>query len=261
MLTVERAGRVAVVTLSRPPVNALDDALIARLDAVLDEIVGDDEVTVLHIRSDLRTFCGGADLALIRSCCSTAEGPDAMIEVVKRMQRLFERIETAPVVTLAEIGGAALGGGMELALACDIRIAATEAKLGLPEVQLGLLPGAGGTQRLTRLCGRAIASRLILGAELIDGAEAERLGIVQWSEPRSHLAEEARNLAARFAALPRAALSAAKRCIAAQGDPTRDGFAEELAATRSLYDHPETRRRVSEFLNRSATQGHSKETS
>ena len=261
MLTVEKNGRVAVATLCRPPVNALDDALIARLDAALDQIVDDDEVTVLHIRSDQRVFCAGADLALMRACFSAAGGPDAMLDVVGRMQRLFARIENAPLVTLAEIGGAALGGGMELALACDIRVAAAEATLGLPEARLGLLPGAGGTQRLARLCGRGIASRLILGAEVIDGAESERLGIVQWSPPRAGLAETARDLAARFAALPRAALAEAKRCIAAQSDPARDGFAEELAASRRLYQHPETRRRVSEFLNRSTTQNPSKETS
>ena len=260
MLTLERAGRVAVVTLSRPPVNALDDALIARLDAVLDEIVGDDEVTVLHIRSDQKAFCAGADLALMRTCFSTTDGPDAMLEVVSRMQRLFARIESAPLVALAEIGGAALGGGMELALACDIRLAAAEAKLGLPEAGLGLLPGAGGTQRLTRLCGRGVANRLILGAEVIDGAEAGRLGLVQWVRPRKQLAVWTREMAERIAALPKAAVAEAKRCIAAQGDPARDGFAEERAASRRLYDHPETRRRVSEFLNRSTTQSHSKET-
>ena len=261
MLTLERAGRVAVVTLSRPPVNALDDALIARLDAVLDEIAGDDEVTVLHIRSEQKAFCAGADLALMRACFATADGPDTMLKLVSRMQWLLERIEASPVVALAEIGGAALGGGLELALACDIRVAAAEAKLGFPEVGLGLLPGAGGTQRLTRLCGRGVANRLILGAEVVDGAEAERLGLVQWAQPREQLAGWTRDLAAKIAVLPKAALAEAKRCIAAQGDPTRDGFAEELAASRRLYHHPETRRRVSEFLNRSATQGHSKETS
>jgi enoyl-CoA hydratase/carnithine racemase len=253
MLSVERVGRVVVATLSRPPVNALDDTLIARLGTVLDQIADDDEVTVLHIRSEQKAFCAGADLALMRSCFAAADGADAMLEVATRMQRLFERIETSPVVTLAEIGGAALGGGMELALACDIRVAAAEAKLGFPEVGLGLLPGAGGTQRLTRLCGRGVANRLILGAEIIGGAEAERLGLVQWAQPRERLAGWARDFAAKISVLPKAALVAAKRCIAAQGDPTRDGFAEELAASRRLYDHPETRRRVSEFLNRRTT--------
>ena len=134
MLTIERAGRVAVVTLSRPPVNALDEALIARLDAVLDAIADDDDVTVLHIRSDQKAFCAGADLALMRSCFATADGPDTMMTLVSRMQWLFERIEASPIVALAEIGGAALGGGMELALACDIRVAAAEAKLASPAI-------------------------------------------------------------------------------------------------------------------------------
>jgi enoyl-CoA hydratase/carnithine racemase len=251
-VSIERAGRVVVATLSRPPVNAFNDELTARLDAVLDQVAGDEEVSVLHIRSDQKAFCAGADLALMQSCFSTPDGPDAMVEVVRRMQRLFARIEAAPVVTLAEIGGAAMGGGLELALACDLRVAAVEAKLGLPEVGLGLLPAAGGTQRLTRLCGRGIANRLILGGEVLDGALAERLGVVQWAHPRAQLAERARELAAHFAGAPRAALAANKRCIAAAGDPARDGYAEELAATRALYHDPETRRRVSEFLKRSA---------
>lgn len=259
-VTINKVGRVAVVTLSRPPVNALDGVLLARLDAILDQIVDDDEITVLHIRSDQKAFCAGADLALMRSSFAAADGPEAMLKVATRMQRLFGRIEASPLVALAEIGGAALGGGLELALACDVRVAAAGAKLGLPEVGLGLLPGAGGTQRLTRLCGRGVANRLILGAEVIDGAQAERLGLVQWARPREQLADWTRDLAAKIAVLPKAALAEAKRCIAAQGDPTQDGFAEELAATRRLYHHPETRRRVSEFLDRNATHSHSKET-
>lgn len=254
MLSVERIGRVAVATLSRPPVNALNDEILDRLDAVLDEVVADEEVSVLHIRSDQRVFCAGADLALMRSCFATPEGIDVMVEVVRRMQRLFERIEAAPLVTLAEIGGAALGGGLELALACDVRVAAMEATLGLPEVRLGLVPGAGGTQRLTRLCGRGIASRLILGGEVIDGALAERLGIAQWVQPREQLAEWTRELAAHFADAPRAALAANKRCMAAVDSLGRQGYAEELASSRSLYGHPETRRRVSEFFSRKATE-------
>jgi enoyl-CoA hydratase/carnithine racemase len=249
---LERVGRIVIATLSRPPVNALNDELIERLDAVLDHVTDDQEVTVLHIRSDQQAFCAGADLALMQSCFGTLEGPDVMLDLVRRMQRLFARIEAAPVLTLAEIGGAAMGGGLELALACDIRVASNEAKLGLPEVGLGLLPGAGGTQRLTRLCGRGIANRLILGGEIVDGASGERLGIVQWAQPLPQLAPWTRDLSARFAQAPRAALAASKRCLAAFGDPHRDGFAEELAATRKLYQHPETRRRVAEFLEKSA---------
>jgi enoyl-CoA hydratase/carnithine racemase len=259
MLSTERIEHVIVVTLSRPPVNALNDELIARLDAALAQVSTDAEVTVLHIRSDQKAFCAGADLATMHSCFATPEGRHAMIETVRRMQRLFERLETAAVVTLAEVGGAALGGGLELALACDLRVAATDAKLGLPEVSLGLLPAAGGTQRLTRLCGQGVAKRLMLGAELIDGVEAERLGIVQWVQPREQLGGWTRALAARIAMMPKAALIATKRCIAAEGDPRRDGFAEEIAATCDLYDQPEMRCKVQEFLGRAATRHKSKE--
>ena len=253
MVGIERIGRVLVATLSRSPVNALNDELIAALDAVIDRAIDDDEVAVLHLRSDQRVFSAGADLALIQACFATPQGPDAMTEVVRNMQRLYERLEAAPLVTLAEIATTALGGGLELALACDLRVAALDAKLGLPEARLGLLPGAGGTQRLTRLCGPGVAKRLILGAEVIDGAQAQQLGLVQWAKPADELAAWTRELAARYAAMPKAALAANKRCIAAATDADRDGYADEIAQTRALYDHPETRRKVSAFLARRAS--------
>src|SRR5690606_39776340 len=90
-------------------------------------------------------------------------------------------------VSVAEIGGHALGGGLELALACDLRIGALEARIGLPEVALGLVPGAGGTQRLARLCGPALARRLILGAETLDGRTAEQIGLLHWAAPKAEL--------------------------------------------------------------------------
>jgi len=248
MVLTEQIGRVLVATLSRPPVNALDDKLIAELDAVVERAIQDDDVAVLHLRSDQRVFSAGADLALIEACFATPQGPDAMTDVVRHMQRLYWRLESAPLVTLAEIGTTALGGGLELALACDLRVAALDARLGLPEARLGLLPGGGGTQRLTRLCGPGLAKRLILGAEVIDGAEAERLGLVQWARPRDQLAAFASEIAARYAAMPKAALAANKRCIAAATDAARDGYADEISETRALYDHAETRRKVSDFL-------------
>ncbi|HEV2686318.1 MAG TPA: enoyl-CoA hydratase/isomerase family protein [Actinomycetota bacterium] len=250
MLATECNGHVLVVTLSRPPVNALDGALLTRFEAALDAAVADPEITLLHVRSDCKAFCAGADLALMRSCLDTPEGREAMIDLVRRLQRLFARFEQAAVVTLAEIGGAAMGGGLELALACDLRVAALDAKLGLPEARLGLLPAAGGTQRLTRLCGEGTSKRLILGAEVIDGAEALRLGLVQWAAPREELPRFCEELAARVAALPRAALGAAKRCIALGHDSPGDGFAAEMSATRALSDEPETQRRVAQFLGK-----------
>jgi enoyl-CoA hydratase len=252
MLSVETKGRVMVATLSRPPVNAINDSMIASLDEAIDRAVADETISVLHVRSDQKVFSAGADLALMQSCFTTPEGPDAMIAVVRRMQALFARLERAPIATFAEIGGTAIGGGLELALACDLRIAAAETKLGLTEARLGLLPGAGGTQRLSRLCGRGLANRLILGGEIITGAEALALGIVQWACPRAQLADRARELAAHYASIPRAALAEIKTCLASADDRGRNGYEDEIIGTRRLYDNPESRRRVADFLNKTA---------
>jgi enoyl-CoA hydratase/carnithine racemase len=249
VLNVERRGAALVATLARPPVNAIDAALLARLDTLVTEAESDASVSVLHLRGSERAFCAGADLALMRACLAGA-GCETMVDLVRKMQRVFARLEHAPFVTLAEIEGAALGGGLELALACDLRAAALDARLGLPEVGLGLLPAAGGTQRLTALCGPAIARRMILGGETIDGDLALRLGVVQWAYPASELADQTARLAARIAEYPREALAASKRCILLATQPSSAGYAAEVSATRRLYASPRTVERVSAFLER-----------
>jgi enoyl-CoA hydratase len=248
-LRLSRRDRVAVLTLESRPVNALSTRLVDALRRALDEVAADRDVRVLHVRSGLEVFCAGADLAEMRANLADPPRIDAQIAAVRELQAVLARLEALPMATLAELGGAAMGGGLELALACDLRVAASEARLALPEASLGLLPGAGGTQRLTALCGPAVAKRLILGAEAVDGAAAAALGLVQWAVPRDALAAFAAGVADRLGALPRAALAAAKSCIAASGDPARDGYEEELAATRELLLHePETRERVEAFL-------------
>lgn len=248
----ERRAGVLVATLARPPVNAIDAALLEQLAEVVEAARNDETVAVLHVRSAHKVFCAGADLSLMRRCFASHEGTAAMVALVVRMQEVFARLEGAPLLTIAEISGAALGGGCELALACDLRIAAVEAHLGLPEARLGLLPAAGGTQRLTRLCGPGVARRLILGAETLDGAAAERLGLVHWAVPRARLQAEARELAGRCATVPRAAIAENKQCIALAHAADSAGFAAEIAATRRLYENTETRRRVSAFLDQRA---------
>lgn len=241
-------GRVARITLDDPPVNAIGADWLDAFAAILDRIARADDCAVLHVRSDLRVFCAGADLVEMRNRFAAAGGTEAMVALAARMQRLFDRIAGLPQVTVAEIGGAALGGGLELALACDLRIVAAEARLGLPEARLGLVPGAGGTQRLPRVIGPSLAARLILGAEVIDGTAAGAMGLAQWVVARSDLAGRAAAVVATVAALPPKALAASKACLAAAGDPNRDGFAEELAVSRALYEDAETRARVAAFL-------------
>lgn len=249
MLQLRRRDGVAALTLASAPVNALGTDLVAALNTALGELAADRSVRVLHLRSALRVFCAGADLAEMRANLSTAESVDQQIQAVRRLQTTLRRLEQLPMASVAEVGGAAMGGGLELALACDFRVAAQEARLALPEVELGLIPGAGGTQRLTALCGPGVARRLILGAEVLDGAAAAALGVVHWAVPRADLPAFAAALAARLARMPRAAVAAAKSCMSAQADPGRDGYEEELQATRALLGHePETRARVEAFL-------------
>jgi enoyl-CoA hydratase len=248
MIKLTHAASIATLTLSRPPVNAISDDLIKLFDARLDEIDARPDCKVVHLRSDQKVFCAGADLTEVRARFDAPDGAERTDDYVARLQRLYGRLEQLPQVTLAEIGGAAVGGGLELALACDLRILAAGAKVGLPEARLGLIPGGGGTQRLTRLCGRAVAARLIFGAEILDGADAVRLGVGQWAVPDAELATRACEIAQRIAALPAAALTASKKCIAAADEPGERGYSIEREETRRLSANPETRERVAAFF-------------
>lgn len=248
MFDLKLDGAKAVLTLCRPPVNAINPDWLAGFHALLDQLESVPGLSVLLIRSDQKIFCAGMDLDHVRALFGRADGADAMVGDVSEFQRLFARIEALPAVVVCEIGGAALGGGLELALACDIRIASHKAKLGLPEARLGLIPGAGGTQRLTRLCGRGIASRIILSADTVDGATAERLGLVQWSCAPEALEATVEAVVSRIAGLAPAAVREAKALIAAAGDPARDGYADEREADRRLFDQADTRTRIADFL-------------
>ncbi len=242
------ADQIATLLMSSAPVNALSEAWIAGLSSEIARLAARSDWKVLLVRSDQKVFCAGADLKEMKARFEAADGPERTYAYVASIQRVYAKIEALPQVTIAELGGAALGGGFELALACDLRVAANEAKLGLPEVRLGLIPGAGGTQRLPRLVGPGLARRLILSAEVVDGASAEKLGLVQWAYPRAELPARAAEIAARIAALPSAALAAAKLCLAKAAEPGRGGFTDELEATRALQTDSETRERIGAFL-------------
>ncbi len=248
MIETQHANAVTSLTMGRPPVNAIDAAFVAALDRALDEVERA-QPNVVVLRSSQRCFSAGADLRLIGRLFGEADGAERMVAYVEELHRLFRRVERLPAVTLACIGGAALGGGLELALSCDLRVAATTATLGLPEARVGMIPGAGGTQRLTRLCGPGTASRLILGGEVVDGATAERLGIVQWSAPAAELDARASAIAQGIAGLSRAALAASKDCILASLDPAVDGYARELEKPLALMRNEDSRARVERFLS------------
>ncbi len=252
MLTVTRRGGIAELTLDRPPVNAIDDAMIAAIHGALDQLADASDFQVLHIRSAGKVFAAGADLSLIRTWKDAPSPGGALSAYIERLQGLYYRIESLPQVTLCEIAGAAMGGGYELALSCDLRIAAEEAKIGLPEVGLGLIPGAGGTQRLTRLCGRGVAARVILTAEPVDGKTAATLGLVEWAVPRAEIADRARAIVDRLASLPAHAQKVAKQCIRGFGDTGVLGFQLERDLGGALLDSPRTQQLIQEFLARNS---------
>jgi len=250
MISLSIDGAIAVATLCRAPVNAINDEWLARLNQILDELEQAPDVAVLWLRSSERVFCAGADLEFMRARFLTEEGRALMIAFTRGLQEVYARLEGIGLVTVAEIGGAALGGGFELALACDLRVVGDAARVGLPEARLGLLPAAGGTQRLTRLCGAGISRRLILGAEIVAGHDAVSLGLAQWTAPATELQETTRVLVERIAELPRQALAACKECISAATADDGKGYEVELAGSGMLLGTSDTQTRVRRFLEK-----------
>lgn len=251
MIDLEFDGDVAIAVLNAPPANTIALDWCTQFHQVIDAVEAHGGVRVLHIKSALKFFCAGADLKAVAAGFSGGDkGTADFVAALRQYQNLFQRIESLSCVTVAEIAGAALGGGLELALSCDVRIVADDAKLGLPEVGLGLLPAIGGTQRLTAICGQAVAKRLIFTGGVVRGGEAIGLGIAQWSFPAEELSSQTVNLVRRLAAMPQRALKSAKECIRASEVRQDIGFEIEVARSRDLFESEETRSAVMEFLNR-----------
>ncbi len=210
-ILVTRDGAVATITLNRPAVlNALNRELLERLAEALGTIDHDRTIRALIVTgSGERAFAAGADIAELNAL----EGAVAGADLARRGQHVTQAIEALRVPVIAAVNGFALGGGCELAMACDMRIAGENAKFGQPEVNLGISPGYGGTQRATRLLGSGAAMWLCTTGEIIDAAEAFRIGLVQRVVAPARLAAEARKLAETIAAKAPLAVSAAKRAI------------------------------------------------
>jgi len=166
--------RIATITVNRPDkLNALNDATMAELGQAIDRVRGEPSIAAAILTGAGRAFVAGADIAELR-----AKSPADAYMLARRGQDVFRRFETSPKPVIAAVNGFALGGGCELAMSCHVRLASEAARFGQPEVKLGVIPGYGGTQRLTRLVGRGRALQLLLTGEMIDAAEAYRIGLV-----------------------------------------------------------------------------------
>ncbi|MFI5413117.1 MAG: enoyl-CoA hydratase-related protein [Candidatus Lutacidiplasmatales archaeon] len=199
---------VEILTLKNPPVNALSTALLADLSKRVEAIASDPKVRAVILTGDGQYFSAGADLKEMATLdLSTAP------EVVRKGHALFQRLSDLRPPVIAAINGLALGGGLELALACDLRLAGESAKLGAPEVNYGLMPAYGGTQRLPRLIGVPKAKELIFTGAMISAAEALRIGLVNKTVPAGQELRAARDLAHTIAQKAPRAVQAAKRAI------------------------------------------------
>jgi|LSQX01.1.fsa_nt_gb enoyl-CoA hydratase len=241
-IDVEAQNGVAVVFLNRPKaLNALNKGMVLELDRVFDEMDGDSLVKAVVITGE-KNFAAGADISNMLTL-----SPEEAKEFSFR--HTFTKIEDFPKPVIAAISGFALGGGLELALACDMRIAAPNAKLGFPEINLGIFPGAGGTQRLPRIVGPSRAKEMIYTGDIINITKAAEYGLVDIvaEDPL----EEALKLAGKFAAKAPIALKLAKQCInLALDTDQKQGIEFEAVAWASTFATEDQREGMQAFVEK-----------
>jgi enoyl-CoA hydratase len=210
-ILLERDGAVGIITLNRPKVlNALNAALLDEVSAALSELERDRDVLAIIITgSGEKAFAAGADIGELNALASAGAG----VHKARHGQLLTRKIEELRKPVIMAVNGFALGGGCELAMAGDIMVASENAKFGQPEVNLGLIPGFGGSQRTTRLVGKGMAAYLCLTGETIDAAEALRIGLVQRVVPLANLMDEAKRIAGTIASKAPLAITMCKRAI------------------------------------------------
>jgi enoyl-CoA hydratase/carnithine racemase len=247
-VTVSREGAVGVLTLNRPPANSYNMEFVRRLSAAVDQIASDPEVRAVVVRSALeKFFCAGADVKFF------SEGTQqSNMDMIRAEHAALERIARVPKIFIAMIGGHALGGGLELALACDLRFAGDgDFKLGLPEVTLGLLPGNGGTQRLSRLIGKSRALDLMVNGRAVAPSEALALGIVDRVFPPADLAAKTMEYAANLARGASYAIGRIKLAVNEGIEmPLSDGLAHERKVTEQVFLSEDAKEGITAFVEK-----------
>ena len=246
-LLLEHDGDVAILTINRPKaLNALNSETLSELATALDELGKDSNVKAVVITgSGEKAFVAGADISQMKDF-NTLEGR----RFGQLGQTVFRKLELLPQPVIAAINGFALGGGLELAMACHIRVAAENAKLGLPEVTLGLIPGYGGTQRLTQLVGRGKALEMILTADMIEASEAHKLGLVNHVVGFEELLPTSEKLIRRILGRSPNAVSAAIKAVNASLDSSKNGFEVEIEEFGKCFGTDDFKEGVAAFLEK-----------
>jgi len=245
-ILVETQGAVGLIRLNRPKaLNALCDALVREMGQALDAFERDDAIGAVVITGNDRAFAAGAD---IKEMAGRSYMDVYMSDFITNG---WERVTTCRKPIVAAVAGFALGGGCELAMMCDTVIAAETAKFGQPEITLGVIPGAGGTQRLTRFVGKAKAMDMVLTGRMMDAAEAERSGLVSRVVPAEKLIEEALAVAARIAAMSRPSVMIAKEAVNRAYETTlAEGVRFERRVFHSLFATDDQKEGMAAFVDK-----------
>ena len=260
LVTLERVERTAIIIMNNPPVNVINEKLRVQLKQCLMEAANDDGVSAIIITGvGQKAFMAGAD---IKDFPAMVKTPRAAYEFVYHAYEVLFFLEQIGKPTIAAINGMALGAGLELALCCDIRISAESANVGLPEIKLGLFPGGGGTQRLSRLIGKSKAKELIFTGESITADRALELGIVNHVVPEGTVLERAMELADVMGKYSAAALSAAKEAIdCGENLSLRDGIEYEAQMFQCVFMGDEVGEGIDAFLEKRLPNFHKKSNS
>jgi len=245
-IVVETRDRVALITLNRPKqLNALNDALMDELERALDEYDRDDAIGAIIITGNERAFAAGADVGAMKDW--------SYMDVYRSdfITRNWERLRSVRKPVIAAVGGVALGGGCELAMMCDIVIAADTAKFGQPEIKLGIIPGAGGTQRLPRAVGKSKAMDLVLTGRMMDAQEAERAGLVARVVPADKLLDEALAVANTICGYSLPAVMMAKESVnRAYESSLAEGILFERRLFHSLFATEDQKEGMQAFIGK-----------
>lgn len=247
-VAIDRADRVATITINRPEkLNALNPDVIAQLDAAFREVRDEPAVGgVILTGAGEKAFVAGADIGVLAEMNSLTG-----VDVSREGQQVMRRIETFPKPVIAAVGGFALGGGCELALSCHLRVASDKARFGLPEVGLGIIPGYGGTVRLTRLIGLGRALEMVLTGDMVDGETAARIGLANKVVPHGELLDRTRELMAKILSKgPVAVEMALKSMYLAAQSTMEDALTFESSLFGLLASTDDMREGMSAFLEK-----------
>lgn len=251
LVLVERIDTVGVVTLNRPTaLNALSNAVLAELSDALESLDHDASSRAIVLTGGPKVFAAGADL---KQLADTVGGPGGAREFLTARFGYWDRVRGIGLPMVGAVAGYALGAGCELALACDLLVATESARFGQPELSVGLVPGAGGTQRLARVAGKTRSMEMVLTGRMMTGREAEQCGLVNRIVPSELLREEAVALAQEIAKKPPLAVRAAKEAVLKSFElPLREGLAFERQSLLRILETQDAREGIAAFLEKRA---------